>query len=126
MICKKIINYVTLLLCHEPSNNSSGSFGFNVKRVSSLYKVAKTSRFSADRENTGKHCERTNPHMRITTNNSRMLFKATISLLMSYCNQVSQQLVSIHRINFFFLQMYCTYSSASIHSAHAATIWQFC
>lgn len=70
--------------CHLPNNTSSGSFGFNVKRVSSLYKVARTSKFSAERENTGKHCARTSPHMRITTNSSRILFNATISLLISY------------------------------------------
>lgn len=71
---------------HLPNKISSGSFGFNVKRVRSLYKVAKTSKFSAERENTGKHCARTSPHMRITTNSSRMLFRATISLLISYFN----------------------------------------
>lgn len=67
-----------------PKRSSSGSFGLSVKRVNNLYKVANTSKLSAERENTGRHCDRTKPHMRITTNNSRILFNATISLLISY------------------------------------------
>lgn len=82
-------------IANLPNSNSSGSFGFNVKRVKSLYKVASTSKFSAERENTGKHWARTSPHMRITTNNSRILFNATMSLLMSYCREEINKWVSL-------------------------------
>lgn len=112
-----------------PNSSSSGSFGFNVRRVKSLYKVAKTSKFSAERENTGKHWARTSPHMRITTNSSRILFSATISLLMSYfCEQKQKQLFSLQKkkeINKVQSEMN-TYTGIAIHAAHATIVWKFC
>lgn len=111
-----------------PSKSSSGSDGFSVKRVSNLYKVAKTSRFSADRENTGKHCDRTSPHIRITTNNSRILFSATRSLLISYWSRSTRTPFKMSLAN----NMLCnklqihwnTYTTTAIHSTHASTIWK--
>lgn len=67
-----------------PNSKSSGSLGFKAKRVNCLNNVANISKLSADLENTGKHSGESSPHIRIITNNSLILLRATISLLMSY------------------------------------------
>lgn len=69
---------------HSSNSTSSGSFGFNANLVSNRKMVARTSQLSENRQNTGKHCDFNRPHMRIMTSNSLILFRATMSLLMSY------------------------------------------
>lgn len=80
---------------HSSKRRSSGSLGLRVRRVSSRKSVARTSKFSAVRMKTGKHCERTKPQIRIITSNSRILFNATISLLISYWRNEERIVLSV-------------------------------